>query len=137
MTPAAMRSLCLCPTRLGQRNQAALEVAAAELAQPGIRIQRVLTDNGTNYSQFDARYDKKAIRGQRHKRTRPYRPQTNGKAERFIRTLLDEWAYARPYGTNRHAASTPGLDSTIASTHRRSPDVHPQQVNNAWVTLAD
>ena len=36
----------------------------------------------------------------RHKRTRPWRPQTNGKAERFIRTLLDEWAYARPYRSN-------------------------------------
>jgi len=36
----------------------------------------------------------------RHKRTRPYRPQTNGKAERFIGTLLGEWAYARPYSSN-------------------------------------
>jgi len=36
----------------------------------------------------------------RHKRTRPYRPQTNGKAERFIKTMLGEWAYARPYRSN-------------------------------------
>ena len=77
---------------------AALEIAAAELARRGIRIERVLTDNGTNYKlQFDAAVGRL---GARHKRTRPYRPQTNGKAERFIRTLLDEWAYARPYETN-------------------------------------
>ena len=38
--------------------------------------------------------------GARHKRTRPYRPQTNGKVERLIKTLLDEWAYARPYRSN-------------------------------------
>jgi len=78
---------------------AALEIAATELGRLGIRIERVLTDNGTNYKvQFDAAVNKI---GARHKRTRLYRPQTNGKAERFIRTLLDEWAYGRPYTTNR------------------------------------
>ena len=78
---------------------AALEVAAAEFARLGVRIDRVLTDNGTQYK---ARFDAVVARvGARHKRTRRYRPQTNGKAERLIRTLLDEWAYARPYTTNR------------------------------------
>ena len=77
---------------------AALEIAAAEFARLGIRIDRVLTDNGTQYKvQFDAAV---ARLGARHKRTRRYRPQTNGKAERFIKTLLDEWAYGRPYTTN-------------------------------------
>lgn len=77
---------------------AALEIAAAEFARLGVRIERVLTDNGTQYKvQFAAAI---ARLGARHKRTRRYRPQTNGKAERFIKTLLDEWAYGRPYTTN-------------------------------------
>ena len=58
--------------------------------------------NGTNYKRhYDATVEGL---GGRHKRTRPYRPQTNGKAERVIRTLLDEWAYRRPYATNRERA---------------------------------
>jgi transposase InsO family protein len=77
----------------------ALEIAAAEFARLGVRIDRVLTDNGTTYKrQFDAAVEGL---GARHKRTRLYRPQTNGKAERFIKTLLSEWAYGRPYATNR------------------------------------
>jgi transposase InsO family protein len=78
---------------------AALETAASEFARLGIRIERVLTDNGTQYKrQFDAAVERL---GARHKRTRPWRPQTNGKAERVIQTLLREWAYGRPYTTNR------------------------------------
>lgn len=62
----------------------------------GITVERVLTDNGSCYRSHDWR-DLLAAAGIAHKRTRPYRPQTNGKVERFNRTLLDEWAYARPY----------------------------------------
>ncbi|QUQ67902.1 IS481 family transposase [Kutzneria sp. CA-103260] len=62
----------------------------------GITIARVLTDNGSCYRSHLWR-DTLAAAGVTHKRTRPYRPQTNGKVERFNRTLLDEWAYARPY----------------------------------------
>ncbi len=62
----------------------------------GITVERVLTDNGSCYRSRDWR-DSLAAAGITHKRTRPYRPQTNGKVERFNRTLLDEWAYARPY----------------------------------------
>ncbi|CAL9465261.1 IS481 family transposase ISMav3 [Streptomyces sp. enrichment culture] len=65
-------------------------------AQAGISVERVLTDNGSCYRSRDWR-DALATAGITHKRTRPYRPQTNGKVERFNRTLLDEWAYARPY----------------------------------------
>ncbi|ALO92410.1 Integrase, catalytic region [Streptomyces hygroscopicus subsp. limoneus] len=62
----------------------------------GITVERVLTDNGACYRSRDWR-NLLAAAGITHKRTRPYRPQTNGKVERFNRTLLDEWAYARPY----------------------------------------
>jgi transposase InsO family protein len=63
-------------------------------------IQRVLTDNAKAYSQSVAFTETAAGLGIRLKRTRPYRPQTNGKVERFNRTLLDEWAYGRLYQTN-------------------------------------
>jgi len=76
-----------------------LERAAAFYAAQGMRIERVLTDNGPAYR---SRAYAAALTGLglRHKRTRPYRPQTNGKAERLIKTLLAEWAYARPYRSN-------------------------------------
>ena len=62
----------------------------------GITVERVLTDNGACY-RSRLWHDTLDAAGITHKRTRPYRPQTNGKVERFNRTLLDEWAYARPY----------------------------------------
>ena len=64
----------------------------------GITVQRVLTDNGSCYKSYLWR-NTLADQGISHKRTRPYRPQTNGKVERFNRTLLDEWAYAKTYRT--------------------------------------
>ncbi|CAN5766425.1 IS481 family transposase [soil metagenome] len=77
----------------------ALQRAAAFYAARGMRIERVLTDNGGAYRSrvYAAALDEL---GARHKRTRPYRPQTNGKVERLIKTLLAEWAYARPYRSN-------------------------------------
>jgi len=70
--------------------------AIAWFAGHGVTIERVLTDNGSCYRsrQWAAAC---AAHGVRHKRTRPYRPQTNGKVERFHRTLLVEWAYVRVY----------------------------------------
>ncbi|WP_405633686.1 IS481 family transposase [Streptomyces sp. NBC_01174] len=62
----------------------------------GITVERVLTDNGACYKSYLWR-DALTAAGITHKRTRPYRPQTNGKVERLNRTLLDEWAYAKPY----------------------------------------
>lgn len=82
----------------------ALEIAATELAHLGIRIERVLTDNGRAYVS-NAFAGTVAALGARHKRTRRYRPQTNGKAERLIKTLLDEWAYGRSYRTNNERAA--------------------------------
>ncbi|MGI5448915.1 IS481 family transposase [Streptomyces sp. CA-243310] len=70
--------------------------AQAYYAGAGITVERVLTDNGSCYKSHAWR-DVLAAAGITHKRTRPYRPQTNGKVERLNRTLLDEWAYARPY----------------------------------------
>ncbi|WP_420079679.1 IS481 family transposase [Streptomyces sp. JL4002] len=70
--------------------------AQAYFTSVGITVERVLTDNGACYKSHAWR-DTLAAAGITHKRTRPYRPQTNGKVERLNRTLLDEWAYARPY----------------------------------------
>jgi transposase InsO family protein len=65
-------------------------------AHRGIVVHRVMTDNGSGYRsrKFGAAL---AALGVRHLRTRPYTPRTNGKAERFIRTLLTEWAYAQSH----------------------------------------
>jgi transposase InsO family protein len=70
--------------------------AQAFFAAAGITVRRVLTDNGSCYKSRLWR-DTLSAAGIAHKRIRPYRPQTNGKVERFNRTLLHEWAYARPY----------------------------------------
>jgi transposase InsO family protein len=72
--------------------------AQAWFAQVGIPVQRVMTDNGACYRSHTFR-DALAAAGITHHRTRPYRPQLNGKVERFNRTLLEEWAYAHPYRT--------------------------------------
>ena len=72
------------------------ERARSYFAWAGIVVERVLTDNGACYKSHTWR-DLLSSQGIKHKRTRPYRPQTNGKVERFHRTLADEWAYARPY----------------------------------------
>ena len=68
--------------------------AAVFFADHGINVERVLTDNGACYRSHDFAA---ALSDVRHSRTRPYRPATNGKVERFNRTLLAEWAYARPW----------------------------------------
>lgn len=71
-----------------------LDRAVAWFAQRGITIERILTDNGNGYRSFSWR-DRCAELGIKHTRTKPYSPATNGKVERFNRTLVDEWAYAR------------------------------------------
>jgi transposase InsO family protein len=98
----------------------------------GIAIERVLTDNGTC---FKRRWQEACAQ---HtivvKKTRAYRPQTNGKAERFIRTLLERWAYAYPYQHESHrlAALAPALDFyNRFRPHRALAGLTPlQRVNN-------
>ncbi|MET7932001.1 IS481 family transposase [Streptomyces sp. NPDC005349] len=86
-----------------------LRRAAAFFTTLGItRIERVLTDNAWSYRKSFAWRQALDELGATGKLTRPYRPQTNGKVERFNRTLLDKWAYLRPYTSNseRSAALT-------------------------------
>jgi transposase-like protein len=75
-----------------------LHRAVAWFADHGVKTERVLSDNGSAYKSHAWR-EACAELGITHKRTRPYRPQTNGKIERFHRTLADGWAYARLYNS--------------------------------------
>ncbi|OQJ53540.1 IS481 family transposase [Clavibacter sepedonicus] len=77
--------------------------ANAFFTTAGITVIRVLTDNGSCYRSHAFT---EALGSITHKRTRPYRPQTNGKVERFNRTLATEWAYAHPYLTDEARAAT-------------------------------
>jgi transposase InsO family protein len=81
-----------------------LEGAVTYYRSFGIKVTGIMTDNGSCYR---ARAFARACRkmGLKHIFTRPYRPQTNGKAERFIQTALREWAYARAYGTSDQRAN--------------------------------
>lgn len=88
-----------------------LREAVDYYASLGVRIDRVMTDNGSGYVSRAWRQACQEL-GMRHIRTRPYTPKTNGKAERFVQTSLREWAYARPYESSeqRHAALQPFID---------------------------
>lgn len=92
--------------------------AVAWYAALGIVVERLLTDNGGCYRSLPFGEQALAL-GISQRFTRPYRPQTNGKAERFIRTLLAEWAYRRPYGRSlwRTRALPPYL--SFYNTERR------------------
>ena len=73
-----------------------LKAALAYYESLGVKVERVMTDNGSCYKSFAFRRACKRL-GLKHVRTRPYTPRTNGKAERFIQTSLREWAYAQAY----------------------------------------
>lgn len=100
----------------------------------GITVERVLTDNGSCYrSQLFGQSLSAA--GIVHQRTRPYRPQTNGKVERLNRTLLDEWAYVRPYSNNAERTDALADFLHIYNHHRCHTALEGQppisRVNNA------
>jgi transposase InsO family protein len=87
------------PSEKKEAAVAHLVAAVASYRRLGIKVQRVMTDNGACYqSKLWATTCRKL--GIRHIRTRPYTPQTNGKAERFIQTALREWAYATAFETS-------------------------------------
>ena len=97
----------------------ALEQVWGRYLREGVRIKRVLTDNGSCYRSLDFRAACARL-GIEHWRTRPYTPRTNGKAERFIKTLQERWAYARLYRTNADRAAALPIFLTEYS-QRRSP----------------
>jgi transposase InsO family protein len=91
------------PDETGKSACAALLKALRYYQSLGIRFERVLTDNGACYKSRRFRRLCRRLRI-KHKRTRPYTPRTNGKAERFIQTSLREWAYARSYNSSEQRA---------------------------------
>ncbi len=94
-----------------------LERAYKWFAARGITIERVLTDNGSCYVSGDFAECCKTL-GVKHSRTRPYRPRTNGKAERFIQTLLREWAYAFTFTSSQGRADLLGPFLHFYNHHR-------------------
>lgn len=121
------------PSERKEDTTAFLERALAWLARHGVRVERVMTDNGSAYRSKLFTQALKAA-GAKHVRTRPYTPRTNGKAERFIQTSLREWAYGRPYACSddRAKAIKPWTDTyNINRPHSGIKGLTPwQRVNN-------
>jgi len=114
-----------------------LRRAVAFFGRHGIKVERVLTDNGGAYRSTVHGLACRAL-GIRHLRTRPYRPQTNGKAERFIRTMLAGWAYGAIYGSSDER--TAALEGWLwrynfrrphGALGRRTPAARLAELNNA------
>jgi transposase len=95
-----------------------LRRAIAFYQRHGITVERVMTDNGSAYRSTVHAFACHAL-GIRHLRTRPYRPRTNGKAERFIRTLIGGWAYGAIYGSSHER--TAALDGWLWTYNHRRP----------------
>ena len=114
-----------------------LRRAVAFFGRHGIVVERLLTDNGSPYRSTIHAIACRAL-AIRHLRTRPRRPQTNGKAERFIRTMLAEWAYAAIYATS--SERTAALDGFLwrynyhrphGALSRKTPAARLDELNNA------
>jgi transposase InsO family protein len=95
-----------------------LRRAVAWYRRRRVRVERILTDNGSCYRSRDFAQACAEL-GARHSFTRAYRPQANGKAERFIQTLLREWAYAKRYRSSVQRAKT--LPAWLAYYNRERP----------------
>jgi transposase InsO family protein len=95
-----------------------LRRANAFYASHGITVERVMTDNGSAYRSTIHALAGRSM-GLSHLRTQPYRPRTNGKAERFIRTMLGGWAYGAIYGTSTER--TAALDGWLWIYNHRRP----------------
>jgi len=94
-----------------------LKACIAYYKRLGVTVTRVMTDNGSCYKSRAFATACKALK-LRHIRTRPYTPKTNGKAERFIQTVLREWAYARAYDTSQRRAEDLPLWTHMYNWHR-------------------
>ena len=114
---------CLFPDEKTPSVLAALQQAVAFYKDHGILIQAVLTDRGSTYRSklFAASCHQLGLQ---HCFTRPYRPQTNGKAERFIQTITREWAYARSYDSSDHRAAFLPLYLHDYNFHRPHSALH-------------
>ena len=97
-------------TRKQPRSSASSNALSPFYRRHGIHVERLLTDNGSGYRSTIHALACRAL-GLKHLRTRPYRPQTNGKAERFIRTLLQGWAYGAIYASSHQR--TAALDGWL------------------------
>ena len=113
-----------------------LRRALAFFRHHGFRVERVMSDNGSAYRSKLHAFACRAL-GLRHLTTRPYRPQTNGKAERFIRTMLGEWAYGAIYRTS--SERTAALDGWLwrynhlrphGALSRKTPSARLAELNN-------
>jgi transposase InsO family protein len=96
-----------------------LERALAFFAEHGIEVRRLMTDNAFSYVRNRTLAQLLAERGIKHLTTKPYRPRTNGKVERFHQTLAREWAYGVAYRSHRERASA--LPHWLEHYNRRRP----------------
>jgi transposase InsO family protein len=102
----------------GQTAAAFLRRAVTWFASFGIEVERILCDNGACYRSSAHAHACRQLGIGRHLFTRPYRPRTNGKAERFIQTLVNRWAYAAIYGNSaERTAARPGWLTHYNFTH--------------------
>ena len=114
----------LLPDERGPTCAGFLARAAAWFASLGVRIERVMTDNAFAYTKCHAFKAALAELGARHLTTRPYRPRTNGKAERFIQTALREWLYGKPYASSATRATDMPAWLHSYNHHRPHAGIH-------------
>jgi transposase InsO family protein len=107
------------PDELAASTVSFVREALAFFGRHGVKVERLMTDNAMTYTKSRGFAELLQSEGIRHLRTRPRRPQTNGKAERFIGTLQREWAYARLYRSNAERLAS--LPAWVAAYNRCRP----------------